>query len=159
MHRGLLRILHIGKTSSSHVRQLVEEFIKRSKRFDKVELQALKTKVSSSMSPEVIKAREGEVLSKSISKEERVILLDERGRGLDSRSFAEWLEREKEIYSSPLVFIIGGAYGFSEEMRSRADHMISLSPMTFNHELALFVLTEQIYRALTIINGHPYHND
>lgn len=159
MHRALLRILHIGKTSSSNVQQLVDEFSKRSGRFEKLEVQALKAKVSSSMSPDVIKSKEGEVLLKSISKVDRVILLDENGKGMDSRSFAQWLEREKEVFSSPIVFIIGGAYGFSEEMGARADHLISLSKMTFNHELALLVLSEQLYRALTIINGHPYHND
>ena len=88
-----------------------------------------------------------------------VILLDEAGKSMDSRGFATYLDNWRQRSPKRLIFILGGAYGFSQDIRDRAAGLLSLSPMTFNHQLARIVFLEQLYRGMTILNGHPYHHD
>ena len=95
----------------------------------------------------------------SIAPQDYVVLLDEHGREFTSREFAAYIERKMQTVAKQLVFIIGGPYGFSPEVTARANDKISLSKMTFSHEMVRLFFTEQLYRAMTIINNEPYHHD
>ncbi len=154
-----LKILHLGKTSSRDVSSMVDELVKRIGRFAKCEVMAIAKVKGNPIDPLEIKRKEGEAILSSIQGADYLVLLDEKGEQLDSRGFAEWFRLHFVNDSRPMVLLIGGAYGFSEEVYERANAKLSLSKMTFNHELALLILVEQVYRALTIIHGHPYHND
>ncbi|NND94682.1 MAG: 23S rRNA (pseudouridine(1915)-N(3))-methyltransferase RlmH [Flavobacteriales bacterium] len=152
-------IVHVGRTSNKALNSFIEEFLKRMNRFAQVELKSVDSSKGRSVSPfEVMRVEEVNI-RKAINDRDQVILMDESGKSYGSRSFAKMIDDHFMHNSKRMVFVIGGAYGFSENLQSRANLMISLSKMTFNHELALAVLSEQVYRALTIINGHPYHND
>ncbi len=126
----------------------------------KCEIETLpKIKGGGKMEAHDLKVKEGELILKNIGTGDYLMILDEGGKTMDSRTFAEWLRLHFVNEARSLVLVIGGVYGFSDEVHSRADTKLSLSKMTFNHELALLVLLEQVYRAATIIHGHPYHND
>jgi Uncharacterized conserved protein len=105
------------------------------------------------------KTKEGIKILLSVGKDDYVVLLDERGKEFRTVEFAEWLEKRIAAGGKRIVFIIGGAWGFSEEVYSRADLSLSLSKMTFPHQLVRLLFAEQLYRAFTIIKGEPYHHD
>lgn len=104
------------------------------------------------------KTAEGELIMKQLSPSDTVVLMDEHGRELRSVEYARWLEQKRST-ARRLVFIIGGPYGFSPQVYSRADDKISLSRMTFSHQMVRLIATEQLYRACTIIKGEPYHHE
>ncbi|MEC7617446.1 MAG: 23S rRNA (pseudouridine(1915)-N(3))-methyltransferase RlmH, partial [Bacteroidota bacterium] len=95
---------------------------------------------------------------KHVRSRDALILFDEKGKQMDSKAFAQFISKQTMLESGSLVFCLGGAYGFSESMRKRAKGMVSLSTMTFPHQLARVIALEQLYRAYTIINHHPYHH-
>lgn len=103
--------------------------------------------------------KEGSQMRKRLRDGDLVILLDENGQSMDSRGFAGYLDQLRNRSPRRLIFIIGGAYGFAPDIRELSYGSLSLSPMTFNHQLARLVFLEQYYRALTILKGHPYHHD
>ena len=107
---------------------------------------------------QAIKQIEGKLLLKALDKKTFVILLDERGEQVTSVQFAKFLEKKMGEGNKNLAFIIGGAFGVSDEVYRRADKVISLSPMTFSHQVVRILLMEQLYRAFTIIHGEPYHH-
>lgn len=111
------------------------------------------------MQPAQQKAVEGKAILEKIEAGDFVVLLDERGTEYTSRKFAEFIDRKAATLSRNLVFVIGGPYGFSEEVYSRANSQMCLSRMTFTHEMARALTCEQIYRAMTILRGEPYHHD
>jgi 23S rRNA (pseudouridine1915-N3)-methyltransferase len=154
-----LKVIHIGKTSSKEVKSMVSELVKRLGRFAKCEVIAITKVKAGQTDPADLKRKEGEAILSSIQSTDFMVLLDEKGDHWNSRRFSDWLRLHFVNDSRPMVLVIGGAYGFSDEVYTRANAKLSLSKMTFNHELALLVLVEQLYRALTIIHGHPYHND
>ena len=104
------------------------------------------------------KEKEGELILKQLSPSDTLVLLDEHGKELRSIELAAWLEK-KQVSTNRLVLCIGGPYGFSKAVYDRADEMLSLSKMTFSHQMVRLILTEQIYRACTIIKGEPYHHE
>lgn len=116
-------------------------------------------KNAASLSRDQIRRREGELILKSVRQSDAVILLDEHGRRYRSLEFAAELERRMSRDGRDVVFVIGGAYGFSPEVYDRADGKLSLSDMTFSHQLVRTVFAEQLYRAFTIIRGEPYHHE
>lgn len=124
--------------------------------YQNIEIPELKN--VSSLSHTQIKEKEGELIFKHLSPLDKVILLDERGKEYTSVEWAHSLEKEMVQGVKSLVFIIGGAYGFSEEVYKRANALLSLSKMTYSHQIIRIFFTEQLYRALTIIKGEPYHN-
>ncbi len=152
-------ILHIGKTSSKGLNSFIAEFEKRIGRFATVDIQAIEGLKGKGRSPEEVKRVEAERFLAKLSDQDHVIRLDEQGKMMDSRAFATLISDQVMLSGQRIVFLIGGAYGFDARIHERADRVLGLSKMTFNHELALAVFTEQLYRALTIIKGHPYHND
>lgn len=115
-------------------------------------------KNTKSLSEEQQKQKEGELIMKEIQPSDAVVLLDEHGKEFRSVEYADWLRR-KQATARRLVFVIGGPYGFSKEVYSRADEKISLSKMTFSHQMVRLIFTEQLYRACTIIKGEPYHHE
>ena len=125
--------------------------------FSIVEIPELKN--MSAFSKEQIKEKEGELIFKNIRPSDEVILLDEHGKEYRSVTFAKMLEEKMSRSGRDLVFVIGGAYGFSGDVYARADSKISLSQMTFSHQMVRTIFAEQLYRAFTIIKGEPYHHE
>ena len=153
-----IKLIVVGKTKSSELVGLINEYIKRInfyKKFKVIEVNSLKSKKNSQKE---IKKIEGENVLKNIKKNELIFLLDENGKSFNSRKFANFLSNKFKTNKS-IVFVVGGAYGFSNEIKQKANEIISLSEMTFSHQIIRLFFTEQLYRALTILNNHPYHND
>jgi 23S rRNA (pseudouridine1915-N3)-methyltransferase len=152
-------LIQIGKTHFNFVDEGFDVFAKRLKHYCKFEtvLIELPTKLKSS-DVEQIKKNEGELVLKKIASTDYLILLDENGKEFHSKDFANFIEKQS-IHQSSLTFVIGGAYGFSKEVYERANTKISLSKMTFSHQLIRLIFAEQLYRAFTIIKGEPYHHE
>lgn len=154
-----ITLLTMGRTDVQWVRDGLDIYVSRLAHyvnFSLVEIPQLK-KVSS-LSKDQIKLKEGESLLSYIRPSDEVVLLDERGARYSSIEFSTLL-RKKLNAGRDLTFVIGGAYGFSEALYGRADWKISLSPMTFSHQMVRVIFAEQLYRAFTIINGEPYHHE
>ena len=157
-----IRLICVGKTDFSFVEEGVGLYASRLKhycRFEETYIPALKG--ASSLSRQQIKDREGELILKELGVQKgkapgkKVVLLDERGDSLGSEAWAARLEKEAD---RELCFVIGGAYGFSQAVYDVADSMLSLSKMTFSHQIVRLIFMEQLYRAMTIIKGEPYHH-
>ncbi|MDE6238238.1 MAG: 23S rRNA (pseudouridine(1915)-N(3))-methyltransferase RlmH, partial [Muribaculaceae bacterium] len=116
-------------------------------------------KKTASLSVERQKEAEGEMIISKLLPGDHVILLDERGKEYSSMEFATFLEKQMVAGRKRLIFVVGGPYGFSRAVYDRADGKISLSKMTFNHEMVRLFFTEQVYRAMTILRGEPYHHE
>lgn len=150
----------IGKTNFSFVKEGIATYTKRLKRYVNFEMEELPdVKGAKNMSPVELKKKEGEIFEKKIKSGDFVVLLDEKGQQFTSREFASFIQNKSIQSTKHLVFIVGGAYGFSEKMYQTANLKISLSKMTFSHQIIRVIFMEQFYRAYTIINGEPYHND
>lgn len=154
-----IKLLTMGKTDAGWVREGLELYVARLEHYIPFSVQELpQLKKVSSLSPAQIKEKEGDLLLGAVKPSDEVILLDEHGREFRSVEFADFI-REKMNRGRDLVFIIGGAYGFAPRVYDRADGKISLSKMTFSHQMVRTVFAEQLYRAFTIIKGEPYHNE
>lgn len=150
----------VGKTTTANLRSGIEEYAKRVNRyipFDIVELPDIKT--SRKLTEAKQKETEGEMMLSRIQPSDYVVLLDEHGKEMTSREFSQNLEKKAQTVSKQLYFIVGGPYGFSPEVYSRANEKLSLSKMTFPHEMVRLFFVEQLYRAMTIQRNEPYHHD
>lgn len=155
-----IKIVCVGKTSTPFVIQGVEEYVKRLKHYQKTEIVYIPDiKNIKSLSINQRKVEEGKLILGQISNSDLVILLDEKGKNYTSIKFSEQMNQWLNRGSKQIVFIIGGAYGFSDEVYKSAQSQLSLSPMTFNHEMIRLFLVEQLYRAFTILNNEPYHHE
>lgn len=153
-------VIAVGKTSADYISRGVDEFLKRANRYLGVELTVIPDiKASKALTEEAQKLQEGRNILASLLPGDIVTLLDERGKELTSREFSGMIERRMIQGTKRLVFVIGGPYGFSKEVYERADSKLSLSRMTFTHEMVRLFFVEQIYRAMTIMRGEPYHHD
>lgn len=155
-----ITLLTVGKTDRDWVRQGLDIYLSRLKHyipFSLTEIPELKN--VSAFTKEQIKIKEGSLILKNIRPNDEVILLDERGKMFTSIEFASLIKDRMDYASRDIVFVIGGAYGFSEEVYSRANSKISLSKMTFSHQMVRTIFVEQLYRAFTIIKGKPYHHE
>lgn len=153
-------LLTVGRTDVQWVRDGLELYSSRLTHyvpFSVVEIPELKG--VSSLSKEQIKTREGELILKNVHSSDEVVLLDERGREYRSVEFAAMLQGRMSRSGRDMVFVIGGAYGFSQAVYDRADALMSLSRMTFSHQMVRTIFAEQLYRAFTIIKGEPYHHE
>ena len=139
------------------IETLIENYEDKIKHFINFKIQCLKTKNKSSQKSSIIKF-DSEIIFKNLKKEDIIILLDEKGKDFNSMEFSKFLEERMIRGVKNLTFVIGGAYGFSKELREFAKNKISLSKMTFSHDMARLFFVEQLYRSLTIINNIPYHN-
>lgn len=155
-----ITLLTVGKTDKDWVKQGVDIYVSRLKHyipFGITEIPELKN--VSAMSKEQIKIKEGELILKNIKPADDVILMDEHGKEYTSVNFADLLQKKISYEGKDIVFVIGGAYGFSEEVYKRANSKISLSKMTFSHQMVRAIFAEQLYRAFTIMRGEPYHHE
>lgn len=153
-------LLTVGKTDIGWVREGLETYSSRLSHyvpFSVCEIPELKN--TSALTRTQIKEREGELIMKAIKPTDRVILLDERGKEYRSVEFAEEIRGLSLAGGKDIVFVIGGAYGFSEAVYARSVGKISLSRMTFSHQMVRTIFAEQLYRAFTIIKGEPYHHE
>ncbi len=156
-----VKVTVVGATTTPWVREAMDEYTSRLQRMIPFELCTIPdVRTSRATTPERQKDAEAVRILAAAPASETMILLDERGKEYTSRQFAEWLEQRMAAGATKaLNFVIGGPYGFTDSMYARADHKIALSRMTFTHEMARLLLTEQIYRGLTILRGMPYHHD
>lgn len=152
-------ILTLGKTSASYLREGISVYQDRLKHYAKVEYKELPDAQAKGLSPDMLKEREGDQFLKQLKQDDVVLLLDENGDHFSSRGFAEMLQRRMNSGVKQMVLIIGGAFGFSNEMYARANGKISFSKMTYSHEMIRLLLVEQLYRAHTILKGESYHHD
>ncbi len=152
-------LLVIGKTDSQYLAEGIAEYSKRLKHYINFELEVLPDiRRKKNMSIEVLKKKEGEQILKCLTPGREFHLFDERGRAFTSEEFARFLEKKMTSGLKNLVLVIGGPYGFSEKVYENAKSEISLSKMTFSHQMARLLCVEQIYRACTILKGEPYHH-
>jgi 23S rRNA (pseudouridine1915-N3)-methyltransferase len=155
-----IKVIFTGKTADAWVKAGIGQYVDRIRHyvaFELVELPDLKQ--TASLSEEQVKAREGEMILKSLRPSDHLVLLDEHGARFSSVDWARNLERKSAHLPKDCVFVIGGPYGFSPAVQARSNELLSLSPMTFSHQLVRVVFLEQLYRALTIIKGEPYHHE
>ena len=155
-----LSLLTVGKTDIQWVKDGLDVYVSRLRHyvpFSVTEIPELK-KVSA-LTEAQIKEKEGELILKQVGPADILVLLDERGTQYRSVEFARWMEKQLGQNAKNLIFVIGGAYGFSPAVYERANGKISLSPMTFSHQMVRTIFAEQLYRAFTILKGEPYHHE
>lgn len=153
-------LIVIGKTDLEWLRTGIDLYTDRISRFVQFEIQVIPDlRNTRNMEPAVQKVREGESILKLLQPSDDVFLLDDKGREMSSTELAQWLEKRMAQSSKRLVFIIGGPYGFSADVYNRVPGRISLSRMTFSHQMVRLIFVEQLYRAFSIINNLPYHHE
>ena len=155
-----VKLVTVGKTDVKWVKEGLDLYVSRLRHyapFSLVEIPQLKN--VSAFTRDQIKEKEGELILKQVVPGDSVILLDERGKEYRSVEWAEWIRQRLARGGKSLVFVIGGAYGFSQAVYDRAEGMVSLSRMTFSHQMVRTIFAEQLYRAFTIIRGEPYHHE
>ena len=154
-----VKLLLVGKSVEDWLQSGLRLYTSRLKHYVPFEMTVIpELKQTSALSVEQIKEREGNLILVGLKSSEEVILLDERGQMFSSEGWARHLEQKMTYGSKDLVFVVGGAYGFSEKVYQRADGKLSLSQMTFSHQMVRLIFVEQLYRAFTIIKGEPYHH-
>lgn len=149
----------IGKTSIGYLKQGIDEYIKRLKHYVPFEIKYINDiKNTKNISEDQQKRTEGAKILSLLDKSDFVVLLDEHGKEYTSMQYSNYIQKRMLSGAKKVVFVIGGPYGFSQEVYDRANDKISFSKMTFNHEMIRLIFTEQLYRAYTIINHEPYHH-
>ncbi|MBQ2703806.1 MAG: 23S rRNA (pseudouridine(1915)-N(3))-methyltransferase RlmH [Alistipes sp.] len=153
-------LIVVGKTDMREVESLVEMYTKRINFYCKFSITTLPdVKNTKSLSIKQQRTTEGEAILRQVADGDYVMLLDERGEEFRSLDFAQWLQKRLNSGIRRLVLVIGGPYGFSEEVYARANGKLSLSRMTFSHQIVRAIFTEQLYRAFAILNNDPYHHE
>jgi len=154
-----IKLLAIGKTDNKSLQSLIDEYTKRLSFYIKFDLDIIPDiKNVKNLSEGQQKQKEGELILAKLSATDHLILLDENGKSFSSVGFADELQKKMNAGIKTLVFVIGGPYGFSEEVYQKANGKISLSAMTFSHQMVRLFVTEQIYRGFTILRNEPYHH-
>ena len=149
----------VGKTEDAYLKEGIEKYVKRLKHYTKLEMAEIpELKNTKALTEEQQKVKEAELILKKITPLDHVILLDENGTEYTSVQFANYINKRSVTSSANLVFVVGGPYGFDESVYQRANDKISLSRMTFSHQMVRLFFTEQLYRAFSIIKGEPYHH-
>ncbi len=154
-----IELIVVGKTDLKEVAALVEIYAKRINHYCRLSITTLPdVRNTKNMSTSQQCTAEAEAILALIKSSDYVTLLDERGAQPSSVGFSEWIQKRMNSGVKRLVVVIGGAYGFSKELYERANDMVSLSKMTFSHQIVRAIFTEQLYRAFTILRGEPYHH-
>ena len=149
----------IGKTSESYLEEGISIYLQRLRHYVPFEMIILPdVKNPGKINGDQLKVKEGEIVLNRLKKEDFLILLDERGKSHTSEAFAQFVEQKLQLPGKKLVFLVGGAYGFSDAVYARANGKLSLSTMTFSHQMVRLFFVEQLYRAMTILRNEPYHN-
>ncbi|WP_080905415.1 23S rRNA (pseudouridine(1915)-N(3))-methyltransferase RlmH [Parabacteroides sp. Marseille-P3160] len=150
----------IGKTDASYFVEAIREYSNRLVHYIPFEMEVIPDlKNARNLSEIQQKEKEGELIQKALQPGDYLVLLDERGKEFISTAFASYLEKKMQTVPKRLVFVIGGPYGFSEKVYQAASERISLSKMTFSHQMIRLIFVEQLYRAMTILNNEPYHHE
>ena len=153
-------LLVVGRNVEQHYITAINDYIQRTKRFITFDMEVIpELKNTKNISMELQKEKEGELICKAFQPGDVIVLLDEHGKEMRSLEFAEWMKRKMNTVNKRLVFVIGGPYGFSQKVYDVAHEKISMSKMTFSHQMIRLIFVEQIYRAMTILNGGPYHHE
>lgn len=154
-----IKLLAIGKTDNPQLQMLIDDYQKRLGFYIKFEFEIIPDlKKAKNLSEELQKQKEGELILAKLSNTDILILLDENGKQYDSVAFSEYLQKHMNSGIKQLVFVIGGPYGFSQDVYHKANGKISLSKMTFSHQMIRLFMIEQLYRAFTILRNEPYHH-
>lgn len=155
-----ITVLLIGKTTEKYISDGIDVYFNRIKRycnFDIVTIQDIKN--TKNMPENEQKIKEGKKVLEILSSDDFCVLLDEHGVEYSTKELSAWLEKRMAVSSKHIYFVIGGPYGFSDEMYARADFKLSLSKLTFPHQLVRLLFVEQLYRSFTVIKGEPYHHE
>ncbi|MFD0932976.1 23S rRNA (pseudouridine(1915)-N(3))-methyltransferase RlmH [Psychroflexus salinarum] len=155
-----ISLVLVGKTDNHHLEALIDDYKKRLSHFVNFEIIIIPDlKKRKNMEIELQKEKEGELILKKISTSDFVVLMDENGGEYSSTKLAGWLQKRMNTGLKNLVFVVGGPYGFSQEVYARGNQKLSLSKMTFSHQMIRLFFTEQLYRAFTILGNLPYHHE
>jgi 23S rRNA (pseudouridine1915-N3)-methyltransferase len=155
-----ITFLTVGKTEDAYLKEGIDKYVKRLKHYIKLELIDLpELKNTKALTEQQQKTKEAELILKKIAPLDHVVLLDEKGLEFTSKQFAAYLDKKSISSTSSMVFVVGGPYGFDQSVYERANDQLSLSRMTFSHQMIRLFFTEQLYRAYTIIKGEPYHHE
>ena len=155
-----LSLLVIGKTSDRHVQALIDDYASRLTHYVPFTIDVIpELRSTRALTPEQQKMMEAELIKKQLQPADYVVLLDEHGSERRSMDFAAWLQKRMNTGARRIVFIVGGPYGFDPSIHALAKEEISLSQMTFSHQLIRLIFVEQLYRAHTILRGEPYHHE
>lgn len=153
-------LLVVGRTVEQHFITAINDYVQRTKRYLQFEIEVIpELKNTKSLSTDIQKEKEGELILKALQPGDVVVLLDEGGKEMRSIEFADYMKRKMNTVNKRLVFVIGGPYGFSQRVYETAQEKLSLSRMTFSHQMVRLIFVEQIYRAMTILNNGPYHHE
>ena len=153
-------LILVGKTVNKHFVELIDDYAGRVKHYVGFDITVIpELKNTKNLSTDQQKQQEGELILKQLQGGDYVVLLDEHGKEFRSVEFSKWVEQKMQTVNKRLVFIIGGPYGFSPEVYAKANEKISLSKMTFSHQMVRLIFVEQLYRAMTIMRGEPYHHE
>ena len=154
-----IKLIAIGKTDSIHLQELISEYEKRLKHYVKFELEIIPDiKNTKNLSENEQKEEEGRLILKKLNATDILVLLDENGKQCSSIGFSKYLQKKMNSGIKQLVLVIGGPYGFSDSVYQKAQDKISLSEMTFSHQMVRLFVVEQVYRAFTILRNEPYHH-
>lgn len=153
-------LLVVGRTVEQHYITAINDYLQRTRRYLSFEIEVIpELKNTKSLTNEQQKEKEGELICKALQPGDYVVLLDEHGKEMRSLEFADWMKHKMNTVNKRLIFVIGGPYGFSPRVYSQASEKISMSKMTFSHQMIRLIFVEQIYRAMTILNNGPYHHE
>lgn len=156
--KGVLIV--VGKTTDKRFEAITQEYIERIRHYIPFTVEVIpELKNTKGLSQDEQKKREGELIQKNLQPGDYVVLLDEHGSERSSMDFASWMQKKMAAGPKRLVFIVGGPYGFSDAIHQKGNEEISLSRMTLSHQMIRMFIVEQIYRAMTILNGEPYHHE
>ena len=154
-----IKLIAIGKTDAENLQTLIDDYIKRLGFYIKFSIEIIPDiKNAKNLSEDQQKQREGELILSKLHATDVLVLLDENGKQMDSVNFSEYLQKHMNSGIKQLVFVIGGPYGFSEEIYKKANGKLSLSKMTFSHQMIRLFFIEQLYRGFTILRNEPYHH-
>ncbi|MDR0825050.1 MAG: 23S rRNA (pseudouridine(1915)-N(3))-methyltransferase RlmH [Prevotella sp.] len=155
-----ITLLAIGKTDAGYFIEAINEYRKRLEHYIPFDIQVIPDiKNAKNMAADLQKEKEGELILKSLQPGDYTVLLDDKGKEYTSMQFAAYIEKKTHTVSKRLVFIIGGPYGFSQAVYDKANEKLTLSRMTFSHQMVRLIFVEQLYRAMTILNNEPYHHE
>ena len=155
-----ITLLTVGKTTNIHLIKLQEEYQSRLKFYIPFELMVIpELKNTKNLSVTEQLEKEAELILKNVDVNDKVVLLDEKGKQFSSVAFSEYMAKEIMSTQKRMIFVVGGPYGFAGRVYERANNKISLSSMTFSHQMIRLIFVEQLYRAMTILKGEPYHHE
>lgn len=155
-----ITFLVLGKTEDSYLKEGIEKYTKRLKHYIKFEIVEIpELKNTKNLSEDQQKTKEAELISKNLSNTDYIVLLDENGQELSSMQFSGFINKKMLSSVQNLVFVVGGPYGFDNSLLTTASEKLSLSKMTFSHQMVRLFFAEQVYRAFTILKGEPYHHE